>query len=150
MHVNLYTRQPIVSKACFLTIGLFLLSVACFAQRLAERDMNVYTVVEKQPEFPGGIGALMEYLKTSVQYPPEAKKAKIQGRVFVSFIVELDGSRTDIIVLKGLGYGCDEEAMRVVRAMPCWEPGGQSGRPLRVKYNLPILFGTDYPKVKLR
>ncbi|GAB4014317.1 hypothetical protein GCM10028808_36440 [Spirosoma migulaei] len=112
--------------------------------------MNVYTVVEKQPEFPGGIGALMEYLKTSVQYPPEAKKAKIQGRVFVSFIVELDGSRTDIIVLKGLGYGCDEEAMRVVRAMPCWEPGGQSGRPLRVKYNLPILFGTDYPKVKLR
>lgn len=150
MHVNLSTRQPIVSKACFLTIGLFLFSVACFAQSLAERDMNVYTVVETQPEFPGGIGALMDYLKTSVQYPPEAKRAKIQGRSFVSFVVETDGSLTSITVLKGLGYGCDEEAMRVVREMPCWEPGSQSGRPIRVKYNLPILFGTDSPKGKVR
>ena len=113
-------------------------------------DTTVYTVVEKQPEFPGGRQALENYLLATVRYPPEAQKAGVKGRVFVSFVIEPDGTITHIQLLKGLGYGCDEEAIRVINAMPCWAPGGQSGRPLRVKYNLPVLFGIDYPKVKVR
>ena len=103
-------------------------------------DTTVFTVVEHPPEFPGGSGALTEYLLKNVQYPPEAKKAISKDRVYVSFIVEVDGTRTNIQILKGLGYGCDEEAVRVVQAMPRWVPGRQSGKPIRVKYNLPIPF----------
>lgn len=85
-----------------------------------------------------------------MNYPPEAKKAGIKDRVFVSFIVETDGSITDVQLLRGLGYGCDEEAVRVVKTMPLWKPGSQSGMLVRVKYNLPALFGMDYPKPKRR
>ncbi|QMW00913.1 energy transducer TonB [Spirosoma foliorum] len=138
----------ILSRTYALSVGLLVLSVASFAQTTQQRDVNVYTIVETQPEFPGGINALINYLKVTINYPAEAQEAKIKGRVFVSFVVEIDGSLTDIIVLKGLGYGCDEEAMRVVKAMPCWIPGSQSGRLIRVKYNLPIAFGTDFPKRK--
>jgi protein TonB len=109
-------------------------------------DTTIYTVVEHQPEFPGGGIALTEYLRSNVQYPSEAKQASISGRVFVSFVVELDGRITHIQLLKELGFGCDEEAIRVVKTMPRWKPGSQSGRPIRVKYNLPILFGVANPK----
>lgn len=85
-----------------------------------------------------------------IHYTTEAQKAGVKGRVFISFVVEPEGTITNIQLLKGLGYGCDEEAIRVINAMPCWAPGSQSGRPLRVKYNLPVLFGIDYPKVNVR
>lgn len=85
------------------------------------------------------------YLKQNVQYPPEAQNAGINDRVLVSFIIEPDGRMTDLQLLRSIGYGCDDEALRVVRAMPRWTPGSQSGRLVRVKYNLPILFGVDYP-----
>lgn len=111
-------------------------------------DTTVFTVVEKQPEFPGGRQALENYLLVNVRYPPEAKKAGVKGRVFTSYIVEPDGQITNVHLLKGLGFGCDEEAIRVVNAMPKWAPGSQSGRPLRVKYNLPVLFGVDYSTIK--
>ncbi len=134
-----------------LSAGMFLFSITGFAQKPEKLDdPTVFTIVEKQPEFPGGMSALTNYMKANVNYPPEAQKAGIKGRVFVSFIVETDGSRTAITILKGLGYGCDEEAIRVIRSMPRWEPGGQSGQPLRVKYNVPVLFGIDYAKVKVR
>lgn len=132
------------------SVGLFLFSALTIAQPTTKVDTTVYTVVERQPEFPGGMDSLRSFIRMNLHYPAEAQKAGIKGRVFVSFIVETDGSRTAITMLKGLGYGCDEEAMRVIRSMPKWEPGGQSGRPLRVKYNLPVLFGVDYPKVKVR
>ncbi|WP_223860718.1 energy transducer TonB [Spirosoma validum] len=115
---------------------------------LIEPDKTVYTIVEKQPEFPGGMRAMENYLLTTVRYPAEAKKAGIIGRVFVSFIVEIDGRITGVERLNGLGFGCDEEAIRVINAMPRWTPGSQSGRPLRVKYRLPVLFGIDYPERK--
>jgi protein TonB len=115
-----------------------------------EPDTTVFIIVEKQPEFPGGFDALKAYLLTNVQYPSEAKKLGVKGRVFVYFTVETDGRITTIDLLKGLGFGCDDEAIRVVKAMPRWIPGSQSGRPLRVKYTLPVLFGIDYPKVKVR
>lgn len=149
MHSTSFTTYALIlGRLCALSIGLLVLSVACFAQTQQQPDLNVYTIVETQPEFPGGINALLSYLNATIHYPHEAQEAKIKGRVFVSFIVETDGSLSDIQVLKGLGYGCDEEAMRVVKAMPCWIPGSQSGRLIRVKYNLPIAFGTDFPKRK--
>jgi protein TonB len=82
----------------------------------------------------------MRYLQESIKYPEEAKELGIQGRVFVTFVVEVDGSITDVRVLRGIGGGCDEEAVRVVKAMPKWVPGKQRGVPVRVQFNLPIKF----------
>lgn len=111
-----------------------------------ELDETVYTVVEKAPEFPGGFRAMRDYLIRNVEYPKPAAKEKISGKVYTSFVVETDGRLTNIQILKGLGFGCDEEAVRVVKAMPRWQPGKQTGRPLRVRYNLPVLFGETYPE----
>ncbi len=95
---------------------------------------------EKMPEFQGGIAALMHYLATNIKYPPYAKEAGIQGRVFINFVVERDGSISTVKVLRGIGGGCDEEAVRVVKAMPKWKPGLQRGKPVRVSFNLPVKF----------
>lgn len=97
-------------------------------------------VVEQMPEFPGGYEKLPEYLQNNVVYPQEAKDARIEGRVFVTFIIEADGSVSNVKVLRGIGYGCDEEAVRVVESMPKWEPGYQKGVAVRVQSNLPIPF----------
>ncbi|GAB3247634.1 hypothetical protein GCM10027347_03370 [Larkinella harenae] len=110
------------------------------AVEAAPKEEQVFTVVEQNPEFPGGMAALGQFLNKNMRYPPAASRANISGRVFVSFVVNTDGSIQDVTVLKGLGFGTDEEAMRVVKAMPKWRPGKQSGRPVRVKYNLPINF----------
>lgn len=155
--------QQKITRLSTLVISLWIATEAVFAQGNVQDlpfyefgttvftpDTTVYTVVEKQPEFPGGRQALETYLSATVRYPSEAKKVGVKGRVFASFVVEPEGNITNIQLLKGLGYGCDEEAIRVVQNMPCWAPGSQSGRLLRVKYNLPILFGIDYPKVNVR
>ena len=122
-----------------LGVGLFFCTMPGFAQ--TSGDQTIYTVVECQPEFPGGMVALKEYIQKNLTYPAEARKATINGRVFVSFVVETDGRITNVRLLKGIGYGCDDEAIRVVSAMPCWTPGSQSGLAIRVKYNLPVVFG---------
>lgn len=106
----------------------------------APKEDEVFTVVEQQPEFAGGMSALNQYLGKNIRYPAAAQRANVSGRVFVSFVVNTDGSIQDVTVLKGLGFGTDEEAVRVVKSMPKWRPGKQSGRPVRVKYNLPINF----------
>lgn len=106
----------------------------------APKDDEIFTVVEQQPEFPGGLAALGQFLGKNIRYPAAAQRANVSGRVFVSFVVNTDGSIQDVQVLKGLGFGTDEEAQRVVKSMPKWRPGKQSGRPVRVKYNLPINF----------
>ncbi|MGA0559370.1 energy transducer TonB [Larkinella sp. VNQ87] len=110
------------------------------AVEAAPKEEQIFTVVEQNPEFPGGMAALGQFLSKNIRYPPAASRANVSGRVFVSFVVNTDGSIQDVTVLKGLGFGTDEEAMRVVKAMPKWRPGKQSGRPVRVKYNLPINF----------
>ena len=148
MLLNLVTPQPALIRFLYVSAGLLFLTANGFAQRSEKLDPTVYTIVEKQPQFPGDMVALGSYMKANVNYPIEARQAGIKGKVFVSFIVEPDGNRTDNTVLKGLGYGCDEEAIRVIRNMPLWEPGSQSGHPIRVKYKLPILFGVDYSKRK--
>lgn len=101
---------------------------------------DIFIYVESTPEFPGGSAKMMEYITKNLVYPSEAKKNKIEGRVFVSFIVEKDGSITNVKVLRGLGSGCDEEAIRIVEKMPNWTPGSNSGKPINVKFTLPIRF----------
>ncbi len=100
----------------------------------------IFTVVEDQPGFPGGEEARIRYLTENLRYPQMAREAGIQGTVFVTFVVERDGSVTDVRVLRGIGGGCDEEAVRVVRNMPRWTPGRQRGQPVRVQFNMPIRF----------
>jgi len=95
---------------------------------------------EVAPEFPGGLEALMSFLSKNIRYPAQARDQQIQGRVYLSFVVERDGSVSNITLLRGIGFGCDEEAIRVVGLMPTWKPGRQNGIPVRVYYNLPIKF----------
>lgn len=103
-------------------------------------DSKVFTVVEQKPEFVGGNKALIQYLAKNIKYPKQAKKKGIQGRVFVSFIIEKDGSVSHAKILKGIGGGCDKEALKVVEQMPKWIPGKQSGENVRVAFTLPINF----------
>ena len=101
---------------------------------------KVFDVVEQMPSFPGGPSALMEWLSNNVKYPVVAQENGVQGRVVVSFVVERDGSITDVKVVRGVDPSLDREASRVVRAMPRWIPGKQNGSAVRVKYNVPVAF----------
>ena len=104
-------------------------------------DINgVYDIVEQMPSFPGGDRKLMEYLASSIQYPPECKESRIQGRVIVTFVVERDGSISHAKVAKSLDPLLDAEALRVVKAMPKWIPGRQAGVTVAVKYTIPVNF----------
>ncbi|UOQ54547.1 energy transducer TonB [Hymenobacter cellulosivorans] len=96
--------------------------------------------VEVMPEFAGGINALRKYMQSNLRYPKQALANAVSGKVFVSFTVQADGSISDVQVLKGLGYGTDEEAARVVSSMPSWTPGRQNSRPVAVRYTMPITF----------
>ena len=101
---------------------------------------KVFDVVENMPEFPGGMTAMMQFLAENVCYPEAAEKAGTQGRVIATFIVEKDGSITNIKIVKSVSEELDAEAKRVIEAMPNWKPGKQSGEPVRVKYTIPITF----------
>ena len=92
------------------------------------------------PGFPGGEAKLFEYLQKNIKYPPVARENGIQGRVYVTFVVDKEGKIRDAKILRGIGGGCDEEALRVVRAMPDWKAGRQNGRSVQVQYNLPVNF----------
>lgn len=103
-------------------------------------EAPIFTVVEEQPEFVGGDVARIEYLSSNIKYPPMAKETGIQGTVYVTFVVNENGKVTDVRLLRGIGGGCDEEAIRVISGMPAWKPGKQSGKAVRVQYNLPVKF----------
>ena len=105
-----------------------------------EEENKVFDVVEQMPSFPGGMAALMAYLQKSIKYPPVAEENGIQGRVVCTFVVERDGSVTDVRVAKSVDPSLDKEAVRVVSAMPKWIPGKQNGQSVRVKYTLPVTF----------
>ncbi len=104
------------------------------------RTSSVFTSVEQQPEFPGGMAALSHYLSKNLRYPSDAQQNKVQGNVFVQFVVSDQGQIQQLRVLKGIGTGCDEEAVRVVSQMPQWNPGRQNGKLVAVQYVLPIEF----------
>ncbi len=103
-------------------------------------EPEIFTIVEEMPSFPGGEEALFKYLGSNIKYPAMARDAGIQGIVYVTFVVKEDGKISDVRVLRGVGGGCDEEAIRVVEKMPAWKPGKQRGKSVRVQYNLPIRF----------
>lgn len=106
-----------------------------------EEDENkVFMIVEQQPEFPGGTAALMKWLSTNVRYPEVAIENNIQGRVIVSFVVEKDGSTTDVKVVRGVDPALDKEAIRLASSMPKWSPGKQRGKPVRSRFTLPVAF----------
>ena len=106
---------------------------------VAEEE-EVFLVVEEDPEYPGGMDELYKFVGKNLQYPALAKENNITGRVYVSFVVEKDGSVSKVKVLKEIGGGCGNEAMRVVKMMPKWKPGKQHGRAVRTQFTLPVMF----------
>jgi protein TonB len=109
-------------------------------QEEAEEKAEVFTYVEEMPSFPGGQEELLTFLAENIKYPEIAKRAGVEGKIFVSFVVAKSGKITDIQMVKGIGAGCDEEAIRVVRMMPEWKPGKQNGAPVNVRVSIPIVF----------
>ncbi|MCS4436433.1 energy transducer TonB [Aquiflexum gelatinilyticum] len=107
---------------------------------VVEKADEIFDVVENSPEFPGGMEAWNEYLRKNLKYPTQARRMGIEGTVYVVFVVNTDGTVQDVELLRGIGGGCDEEALRVVKGAPKWTPGKQRGCPVRVRMRLPIRF----------
>ncbi len=105
-----------------------------------EDKNQVFITVEQNPEFAGGMNALLRFLQKNLHYPTPAVNANVTGKVYMQFVVGQDGNISKVDVLKGIGFGCDEEAERVVKLMPKWSPGRQSGRAVSVRFTLPISF----------
>jgi TonB family protein len=122
-------------------IGSLGISPEAKKEPIAYSKDSVYTVVAETPEFPGGIKAMYKFIEDNMRYPEPARRANVEGKVFLTFVVNSDGSIQNIQVLKGLGFGCDEEAIRVMKQTPKWIPGEKAdGEKVNVKYNLPISF----------
>ena len=108
---------------------------------VVEEDENkIFTVVEQQPEFQGGYEAMMNFIKKNMRYPASARRMGVDGTVYVSFVVSKDGSISEVKTIRGISADCDKEAMRVVSMMPAWRPGKQNGKPVFVRFVLPIKF----------
>ena len=107
---------------------------------VAKKNQKVFDIVEQMPEYPGGQAALFEFISKNVKYPEDAVKKKVEGKVFVTFVVDTDGKITDVSLLRKVFPSLDAEAMRVISAMPNWIPGRQKGQAVRVKYTVPIMF----------
>lgn len=126
------------------TIGLLIINLNAKSQNSnideIKKDSLVFVVVEESPEFQGGDQARIEYLIKNINYPKKARKAGIQGTVYITFIIEKDGKVSNVRILRGIGGGCDEESLRVVKNMPKWKPGRQRGKNVRVQYNMPLKF----------
>ncbi len=106
----------------------------------------VFHFVEMMPVFPGGETQLMEFLRKNINYPKKVREAEIEGRVLVTFVVDEEGSLSEFKLLKDIGYGCGDEVIRVLKLMPNWTPGTQSGKKVKVQYNLPVLFSLETSK----
>ncbi len=129
-------------------IVMSLMATCCLTTVLAQKTVvsqkdqkeTPFNEVEDKPAFPGGMEAMIQFFSTNIQYPADAKKQKIDGRVLVNFVVEKDGSITDVKVMKPGFPSLDAEAVRVVKMMPKWKPGYQKGQAVRVLFALPISF----------
>jgi len=110
------------------------------AKEREEEEEEIFVVVENQPEFPGGQAAMMKFLSENIKYPVIAQENGIQGRVICNFVVERDGSITDVQIVRGVDPSLDKEAVRVIQSMPKWKPGMQRGKPVRVRFTLPVVF----------
>ncbi|MBQ0016247.1 MAG: energy transducer TonB [Bacteroidales bacterium] len=109
-------------------------------EEVEEVEEEIFTVVENDPEYPGGMESLYKYLGENIKYPSLAKENNITGKVYVTFVVEKDGSIANPRILRDIGGGCGQEAIRVVKSMPKWKPGKQRGKAVRVQFNLPVSF----------
>lgn len=109
-------------------------------QEEEEKEDEIFQVVEQDPEFPGGVEALYKFVQQNIKYPQLAKENNITGRVFVQFVVEKDGSVSNVRAARDIGGGCGAEAVRVVKSMPKWTPGKQRGKAVRAAYTLPVNF----------
>lgn len=138
-----------MKKLLFFLVALMVASVSV-AQSQENPEKRVFDVVEKMPEFPGGSAGLMKWLSDNVKYPAKAEESGIQGRVVCTFVIERDGSVTDVRVARSIDPLLDNEAVRVLSKMPKWNPGTQGGESVRVKYTVPVTFrlAGDTPKKK--
>jgi len=115
------------------------LALIVLSEEIIDED-SIFIVVQKKPEFPGGEKELFRYLGNNIKYPEMAKDAGINGKVYVTFVIDKDGSISQAKILRSIGGGCDEEALRVVKGMPKWAPGKQRGKAVKVQFNLPVNF----------
>ena len=114
---------------------------AIFEEPEAEEVADeIFNIVEKQPQFPGGIGAFYKYFQKKMKYPSQARRMGVEGKVFVQFVVDRSGNISEVKVIRGVGAGCDEEAARVIKNSPKWNPGKQRGIAVKVRMVLPITF----------
>ncbi len=154
-------------KRFFLLLSASLLAIPAFCQIIDDKDVvdtlicpepeigcmlpatefeialdgeDFIIIIDEQPEFPGGTSALLEYFRNSIEYPQDALKDSIEGRVIVNFIVEEDGSITNPKVIKSISPSVDAEALRIVSQMPKWKPAKQKGKSIRIRYTVPIAF----------
>ena len=107
---------------------------------VSQSKQNVYDMVEQMPEFPGGMPAMIDFLQANLKYPEDAIKQNVGGRVLVMFVVEPDGSLSNVGVARKVFPSLDAEAIRVVKTMPKWKPGKEKGKPVRVNFTLPVVF----------
>jgi protein TonB len=105
-----------------------------------EEKKETFIIAEEMPSYPGGETERQKFLGESIQYPQQALENGIHGTVYVQFVVDSKGNITDAKIMRGIGGGCDEEALRVIRMMPQWHPGKQNGKPVRVQYTMPVSF----------
>ena len=142
--MNLFSFSKPLSSNKLITFSILFISLltGCAKRQEDPHSGNdeIYTAVEHPAEFPGGIDAFYTYLQANIHYPEQAIQDGVQGKVYVTFIVEKDGSLTDVKVMRGIGDGCDEEAVRVIKASPKWNPGKQNGVVVRQQYTVPIDF----------
>lgn len=133
-------------KKIYLVVLLLGMTLLSFGQNVDEGNHEEESVELKRdlpdemPEFPGGFDKLAEYIQKNLEYPIMARESGIQGRVFVGFIVESDGTITHVEVVRGIGGSCDEEAVRVIQCMPKWNPAKKDGKPVRCQFTVPIVF----------
>jgi len=132
------TRKNVSLKVALMMLVLLFSFMTSTAQ--TKKNDMVFDVVEVMPQFPGGQIAMLQYLMKNIKYPEQAMKEGIQGRVAVRFIVEKDGSISDVKPVLSVHPLLNKEAVRVVKSMPKWSPGKHNGKPVRVRFNLPIMF----------
>jgi periplasmic protein TonB len=129
-----------------LSLAVFAANVS-YAQTLKTDDV-VYEQVDVLPEFSGGLKEMYTYIGKNLKYPELAVKANVSGKVFAKMIIEKDGSIKNVEILQGIGFGCDKEVERLVKAMPKWTAGMKDGKAVRTSYVLPVMFAMDSKKSK--
>ena len=132
------TRKNVSLKVALMMLVLLFSFMTSTAQT-KKNDME-YCIVEMMPQYPGGLAAMLKYIRENIKYPEQAMKERIQGRVTVSFIIEKDGSISDVRPILSVHPLLNKEAVRMVKSMPKWSPGKNNGKPVRVRFNLPVMF----------